>query len=205
MNYSLPSEIISNIFEYVSMTDLVRVERTCKLFQSFALCEIEKRIIRSSKDEWGILIHLGQVLANPVRFDPETKLAYYAVAMDPVKIKTMFDHRRPIHCSLLRKSMTKKSNNIRYQSYSEKGFIITVEKGMQEGKTLQLDVKNELCQVHASLTRLPSAANIHHQQHTKEENTLLKSAQPIKSMAPSPLTYTLQITELCLPLSTIAK
>lgn len=56
MNYSLPSEIISNIFEYVSMTDLVRVERTCKLFQSFALCEIEKRIIRSSKDEWGILV-----------------------------------------------------------------------------------------------------------------------------------------------------
>lgn len=56
MNYSLPSEIISNIFEYVSITDLVRVERTCKLFQSFALCEIEKRIIRSSKDEWGILV-----------------------------------------------------------------------------------------------------------------------------------------------------
>lgn len=115
----------------------------------------------------------------------------------------MFDHRRPIHCSLLRKCNTKKSNNIRYQSYSEKGFIITVEKGMQEGKTLQLDVKNELCQVHASLTRFPSAANTHHQ-HTKE-NTLLKNSQPIKSMAPSPLTYTLQITELCLPLSTIAK
>lgn len=121
--------------------------------------------------------------------------------MDPVKIKTMFDHRRPIHCSLLRKNFTKKSSNIKYQSYSEKGFIITVEKGMQEGKTLQLDVKNELCQVHASLTRLPSAANIHH--HSKEDSPL-KDPQPIKSMAPSPLTYTLQITELCLPLSTIA-
>lgn len=122
--------------------------------------------------------------------------------MDPVKIKTMFDHRRPIHCSLLRKNSIKKSANIRYQSYSEKGFIITVEKGMQEGKTLQLDVKNELCQVHASLTRLPSGVNNIH--HTKEDS-LLKDPQPIKSMAPSPLTYTLQITELCLPLSTIAK
>lgn len=123
--------------------------------------------------------------------------------MDPVKIKTMFDHRRPIHCSLLRKSNSiKKPANIKYQSYSEKGFIITVEKGMQEGKTLQLDVKNELCQVHASLTRLSSVAN--NNQHTKQEQSLLKDLQPIKSMAPSPLTYTLQITELCLPLSTIA-
>lgn len=73
---------------------------------------------------------------------------------------------------------------------------------MQEGKTLQLDVKNELCQVHASLSRLPSGVNNIH--HTKEDS-LLKDPQPIKSMAPSPLTYTLQITELCLPLSTIAK
>lgn len=132
--------------------------------------------------------------------------------MDPVKIKTMFDHRRPIHCSLLRKnsnhskskvSQQQQQTNIKYQSYSEKGFIITVEKGMQEGKTVQLDVKNELCQVHASLTRLPSAVEFH-QHHTKEETALSKSPQPIKSMAPPPLLYTLQITELSLPLSTIA-
>lgn len=58
MNYSLPTEIISNIFEYVSITDLVRIESTCRLFQSFALCEIEKRIIRSTRDEWGILVSL---------------------------------------------------------------------------------------------------------------------------------------------------
>lgn len=58
MNYSLPTEIISNIFEYVSINDLVRIESTCRLFQSFALCEIEKRIIRSTTDEWGILVRI---------------------------------------------------------------------------------------------------------------------------------------------------
>ncbi|GAA5805809.1 hypothetical protein HPULCUR_011335 [Helicostylum pulchrum] len=201
MNYSLPTEIISNIFEYVSINDLVRIESTCRLFQSFALCEIEKRIIRSTRDEWGILIHLGQVIAKPIRFDSRTKMAYYSIVMDPVKIKTMFDHRRPIHCSLLRKNHTKLSlSEIKYQSYSEKGFIINIEKGMEEGKSLQLNVKNELCQVHASLTRLASPVLI--------QQTILndkKLPQPIKSMAPPPLTYTLQITQLSLPLSTIAK
>lgn len=60
MNYSLPTEIITNILSHVSIADLVRVERTCRLFQSFALSEIEKRIIKSvsSKDEWGILVRI---------------------------------------------------------------------------------------------------------------------------------------------------
>jgi hypothetical protein len=133
--------------------------------------------------------------------------------MDPVRIKTMFDHRRPIHCSLLRKNSNNnhksassqlQENKMKYQSYNEKGFIITVEKGMVEGKTIQLDVKNELCQVHASLTRLSPTADIHRQHDTKEETTISKNSQPIRSMAPPPLTYTLQITELSLPLSTIA-
>lgn len=78
---------------------------------------------------------------------------------------------------------------------------------MEEGKTLELDVKNDVCQVNASLTRLPtispvvvaeSGYNNHNQGQTKLDSP------PIKSMAPPPLTYTLQITELSLPLSTIA-
>lgn len=58
MDYLLPTEIITNILEYMSITDLVRVERTCRLFQSFALSEIEKRIVKSgtTRDEWGILV-----------------------------------------------------------------------------------------------------------------------------------------------------
>lgn len=58
MDCLLPTEIITNILEYMSITDLVRVERTCRLFQSFALSEIEKRIVKSgtTRDEWGILV-----------------------------------------------------------------------------------------------------------------------------------------------------
>lgn len=57
MDYLLPAEIMTNILSYMSMTDLVRIERTCRLFQAFSLCEIEKRIIKSS-DEWGILVSI---------------------------------------------------------------------------------------------------------------------------------------------------
>jgi hypothetical protein len=117
--------------------------------------------------------------------------------MDPVKIKTMFDHRRPVHCSLLRKKTSS-----RYQSFNGNGFIITVEKGMEEGKTLELDIKNDSCQVHAALTRLPSdILQPLCDQSLKKE---MLQPQPIQSMAPAPLTYTLQITELSLPLSTLA-
>ena len=58
MDNLLPTEIYHNILSYMSMTDLVRAERTCRLFQSFALCEIEKRLIHSggTSDEWGILV-----------------------------------------------------------------------------------------------------------------------------------------------------
>lgn len=136
-------------------------------------------------------IHLGQVMAQPIRFDPVSKMAYYSIMMDPVKIKTMFDHKRPIHCSLLRK------NNSDYGS--KNAFVITVEKGMKEGKTIQMDIKNDLCQVQAELTRLPTpppSPELQKQDYFKTDS--------ISSLAPAPLTYTLQITELCLPLSTIA-
>lgn len=58
MDHLLPPEIIEQILSYMSMTDLVRMERTCRLFQSFSLYEIEKRIMTSntSKDEWGMLV-----------------------------------------------------------------------------------------------------------------------------------------------------
>ncbi|KAI8063715.1 uncharacterized protein B0P05DRAFT_555400 [Gilbertella persicaria] len=200
MDLLFPTEIISNILSYMSIKDLTKLERTSRLFQAFTLNEIENRIIKSGKDEWGILIHLGQVSAKPLRFDPKTKKTYYSILMDPVKIKTMFDHRRSVHCSLLKKNKTTK-----FQSFNEKGFIITVEKGMQEGKTLELNIKNEACQVHAALTRLPSSSvNTNDQALCGKQEIKKEIVQPIKSMAPAPLLYTLQITELSLPLSTIA-
>ncbi|KAI8646990.1 hypothetical protein BD408DRAFT_409015 [Parasitella parasitica] len=199
MDHLLPTEIITNILGYMSITDLVCIERVCRSFQSFSLCEIEKRIIKSN-DEWGVLIHLSQVCAKPTRFDTTTKKAYYSILMDPVKVKTMFDHRRPIHCSLLRKRTP------RFQSYNQNGFIITVEKGMGEGKTLQLDVKNEVCQVHAALTRLPSSFSTTLDSSLRDDQAQKQEILPAttKIMAPLPLIYTLQITELSLPLSTIA-
>lgn len=58
MDHLLPTEIYSHILSYMSIKDLVRLERTCRLFQSFALCEIERRLIHSgsTSDEWGILV-----------------------------------------------------------------------------------------------------------------------------------------------------
>lgn len=59
----LPSEILTEILSYLSIKDLVRIERTCKLLQSYALSEIERRIRRgSSKDEWGILVSMNSLL-----------------------------------------------------------------------------------------------------------------------------------------------
>lgn len=122
--------------------------------------------------------------ANPIYFDPKTKMAYYSIQMNPVTIKTMFDHKRSIHCSLLRKKLNK------YQSFDENGLVITVEKGMTEGKSIQVNINNKSCQVDAALTRLS---------HSQKG-----FVQPVKSIAPAPLTYTLQITKLSLPLSTLA-
>lgn len=59
----LPSEILTEILSYLSIKDLVRIERTCKLLQCYALSEIERRIRRgSSKDEWGILVSMNSLL-----------------------------------------------------------------------------------------------------------------------------------------------
>ncbi|EIE89775.1 hypothetical protein G6F46_006424 [Rhizopus delemar] len=187
MDSVLPAEIILNIFNHLSLKDLVRIERSCKRLQSCALSEIEKRIRKgSTKDEWGILVHLGQVNAEPQRFDTVTKKAYYSIQMDPVKIKSMFE-KRQIHCSLLRKNS---------EDYDTKNkFTIHVQKGMEAGKRIEIDVKNESCQVQAQLTRLPHPTRSLIQHDPK---------QPLIPLAPSPFIYTLQLTELCLPLSTLA-
>ncbi len=126
--------------------------------------------------------------AQPERFDTVNKKAYYSIQMDPVKIKTMFE-KRQIHCSLLRK------NNEDYDTKNK--FTITVQKGMEEGRRIEMDVKNESCQVQAQLTRLPHPTRPLIQQDPKQPHTLTP-------LAPSPFIYTLQLTELCLPLSTLA-
>ncbi|KAI8343922.1 hypothetical protein BC941DRAFT_407332 [Chlamydoabsidia padenii] len=188
-----PPEITQIILEFLPIKDLIRAERTSKLLQVFCLSEIERRIKTGSlKDEFGVLIHLGQAQAQPQQFDPITKTVQYTIPMDPITINTMYDHRRNIHCSLLRKqpmiehaaSTTKKINYL-----SQHGFTIPLEKGMTEGKTVQISVDNALCQLDASLTRLESP-------NSKADKKL--------SLAPVPLSYSLQVTSMRLPLSTIA-
>ncbi|RCI04548.1 hypothetical protein CU098_013083 [Rhizopus stolonifer] len=189
----LPSEIISHIFGYLTIKDLARVECTCKKLQSFSLSEMGRRIMKD-QDTWGILIHLGEIKAQPIRFDAVKKQAYFSILMDPVNIKTMFDHNRPVHCSLIRK------DDPEFDTKSE--FIMTVEKGMAEGKKIQMDVQNELCKVQAELTRLPTpppSPQLDQQAHYFKQPIDL-----VTPLAPAPLAYTLQITELCLPLSTLA-
>ncbi|KAI8968162.1 hypothetical protein BDF20DRAFT_894799 [Mycotypha africana] len=60
MDRSLPLEILYKIFDYLSIIDLARLERTSRLHQSIALDEIERRIIRSktAEEEWGILVSI---------------------------------------------------------------------------------------------------------------------------------------------------
>lgn len=60
---SFPSEIITQVFSYLTIKDLARIECTCKLLQSFSLSEMERRIIReeSSNDKWGILVKVNKM------------------------------------------------------------------------------------------------------------------------------------------------
>jgi hypothetical protein len=109
--------------------------------------------------------------------------------MDPITINTMYDHRRNIQCSLLRKQQNKLDSTTKKINYrSQHGFTIPVEKGMAEGKTIQISVDDSLCQLDASLTRMIP------------ENYTVKKL----SLAPVPLSYSLQVTGMRLPLSTIA-
>lgn len=180
----LPPEIILTILEQLPLADLVRAERACRMFQTFCHLEIERRITTGPlKDEWGVLIHLDQALAKPTRFNKATKQVTYSIAMDPVQIKTMYDHRRQIHCQLLRR------HKAVYRYHED--FMFTIEKGMSQGHTIDIAAKGAaLCQIRGALTRLPSSPD--HQPDNKQ------------TIAPPPLTYSLQVTELSLPLSTIA-
>ncbi|ORZ15092.1 hypothetical protein BCR42DRAFT_376103 [Absidia repens] len=198
-----PPEITQLILEHLPIRDLIRAERTCKLLQLFCLSEIERRIKTGSlKDEFGVLIHLGQAQAEPQQFDPVTKTVQYIIPMDPITFNTMYDHRRNIHCSLLRKqhkldnaaTTTKKINYL-----SQHGFTIPVESGLSEGKTIQISVDDTLCQLDASLTRILTDK----EEHGKNRTTTTTNNKKLP-LAPLPLSYSLQVTGLRLPLSTIA-
>ncbi|KAI8882239.1 hypothetical protein K501DRAFT_334163 [Backusella circina FSU 941] len=206
----LPAEILSTILEFVSIPDLVRLERTCKLLQAYSLHEIERRISKhTSQEEWGVLVHLAQANAKLSYFDRLTKKAYYSISMDPIKINTMFEHTRPIHVSLLRKANlpTKTADGLKprkIQPYcSQDSFVITVQKGMVEGSTVEQSIKSQRCEVNAALTRTPSSPPPVRLTSAKTLNHAGKQQKPIP-IAPVPITYTLQITELSIPLSTIA-
>ncbi|KAG0174700.1 hypothetical protein DFQ28_007573 [Apophysomyces sp. BC1034] len=199
----LPPEIITIVLEHLPLKDLVRAERTSKLIQAFCLREIQRRITTGPlKDDFGVMVHLGQTTAQPLRFDPKTKQVYYSVPMNPVEIRAMFDHGRQIHCSLLRRktaavAAAAKASQTTVPTKKPKylihdGFSIKFEKGMIEGETVQVSIKSQLCQVEAALTRLA-------QLPSPEQDSKKKLC-----LAPQPLTYTLQLTEMRLPLSTIA-
>ncbi|KAG0173140.1 hypothetical protein DFQ30_008812 [Apophysomyces sp. BC1015] len=176
----LPTEIIIAIIENLSFKDLARMERSCRSFQSLILWEIDRRIKKIKYDDWRIVVHLGHTKAVPIRFDPETKKIFYAITMQPIHISAMFDHGRRIHCSIFREGL-------RSKHCTQDGFVITVEEGMIQGKTVEMDVKGKSCEIHAALTREKN-----HQQ------------QQLRSLAPSICSYTVQVTELRLPLSTMA-
>lgn len=110
----------------------------------------------------------------------------YTITMpQPVEIKSMFDHPRQIHCSLLRRS-----SSANYQFLED--FKITVDKGISQGKTVAVAAKGtDLCQIQGALTRIESSST----STTHDKKQLI---------APRPLTYALEVTEMQLPLSTIA-
>ncbi|KAI9323626.1 hypothetical protein BX666DRAFT_1888707 [Dichotomocladium elegans] len=180
----LPAEILMHILKHMSLADLVRTERTCKLIQQLCLCEIEHRILSDPRrKEWSVLVHLEEISATAVYFDRQTRQVTYQVDMpQPIHIKTMFDHRRQIQCCLLQ-----------HNQYRE-GFVVTVEKGMQQGLPVPITAKSKSsccsgpCSVHGVLIRA------HHERQQEDK----------KKLAPSPLVYSLQLSEMQIPLSTLA-
>ncbi|CAO3625206.1 unnamed protein product [Cunninghamella echinulata] len=187
-----PSEITQLILEHLPIKDLVRIEHTSKLLQLFCLKEIERRIKNSMlEEEFDILIHLGQVTAKPTRFDPITKTVQYTLPMEPITIKTMYDHRRNIHCSLLRR----KSQEDALKYLPESNFMIPLEKGMAEGQPINISVDGKICHIDACLTRTSN--------HSSSASLDNNKNKPL-SLAPVPSLYSLQVTSMRLPLSTIA-
>lgn len=153
---------------------------------------------------------------TPARFDIRTKKVFYSVPMDPIRIKTMYDHRRQIHCALSWSC----SSNSKERRWTYDGLQIVLEEGMKEGITEQIDVQGKGgCELHASLTRLqqqqqqqrqhkqsyqqlPQSDDIDHidQQHPPLISSSTTS-NSINRIAPLPLIYSIQVDELSLPLS----
>ncbi|CDS02885.1 hypothetical protein LRAMOSA00287 [Lichtheimia ramosa] len=182
----LPPEIIIHTLKYLSLADLVRAERTCKSMQAFCHWEIEHRITTGPlKNDWGVLVHLDQANATATHFDTKTRQVTYKIEMEkPIQIKTMFDHRRQIQCSLLRRNQFRED------------FVFTVEKGISEGATIPVAASGaDLCQVNGALTRV-SPINL----SSNDDGAYDKK----RLLAPSPLVYSLQLTQMRIPLSTIA-
>lgn len=103
----------------------------------------------------------------------------------PIQIKTMFDHRRQIQCSLLRRNQYRED------------FVFTVEKGISEGATIPVAASGaDLCKVNGALTRV---SPINHS--SNDDNGAYDKK---RLLAPSPLVYSLQLTQMQIPLSTIA-
>ncbi|ORZ17637.1 hypothetical protein BCR42DRAFT_412211 [Absidia repens] len=226
---ALPYEIVSHIFLYLTIQDLARLERTCKNFQSWILCEIERRIKTCTlHDDWDILIHSGSVVVTPARFDIRTKKVFYSVPMDPIRIKTMYAHRRQIHCALSWSCNNDNGNsnsnsNGKKRHWTYDGLQIVLEEGMKEGITEQIDVQGENgCELHASLTRLQQKQQEQYRQQYQQQYQQLRqrddddqsdrenaplissSIAPTNSVtriAPLPLIYSIQVDELSLPLS----
>ncbi|KAI9263668.1 hypothetical protein BY458DRAFT_514408 [Sporodiniella umbellata] len=195
MMNAFPTEIITHIFSYLTITELAQAENTCRTLQAFALAETERKVMKANH-LWGLYvkIHLGEIKAQPIRFDAAHKIAYFSILMDPVYIKTMFDHKKPVHCALTRKDKP--------EFESQNGFVLTVERGMPEGSTVQMGVQTELCSVQAELTRLPVPPPS--PQLDQQEHYFKHPPDFVAPLAPAPLAYTLQFTELALPLSTLA-
>ncbi|CAO3598497.1 unnamed protein product [Absidia cylindrospora] len=220
---ALPYEIVSHIFLYLTIQDLARLERTCKNVQTWILCEIERRIKTCTlHDDWDILIHSGSVVVTPARFDIRTKKVFYSVPMDPIRIKTMYDHWRQIHCALSWSCNNDNNNNnhsSKKRHWTYDGLRIVLEEGMKEGITEQIDVQGESgCELHASLTRLQQEQQQKYRQQyqqleqrdddirSDQESTSLISSSIIPTnsstrIAPLPLVYSIQVDELSLPLS----
>ncbi|KAI7864575.1 hypothetical protein BDF14DRAFT_1833058 [Spinellus fusiger] len=208
---SLPPEIIAHVLHYLPIKDIVLIEQVCKQLQSLSLWEIGRRIqcydasMEHWMEHWNVLVskvHSGQTKAIPTHFDPKSKQVYYSIPMDPIEINTMFDHKRLIHCSVFNNNNEPSSSTPPPPSPTQDGFTLTVEQGMVEGKTVEVEARGEVCEVHAALTRLPTLS--HSALMGDPKALLLRGQPPLIPLAPSPYTYKVKVTEMRLPLSHVS-
>ncbi|KAI8064368.1 hypothetical protein BC940DRAFT_306072 [Gongronella butleri] len=185
---NFPPELIQLILAQLPLKDLARTERTCKQLQLASLFEMQRRTANMPSD-FGLLVHLKQTAAQWQQFDPLTKTAEYKVQMTPITIKSMYDHKRLIQCSLLRKHRLLPVND-------HAQLAIPLDKGLEQGKTVHVSIQHSTCQLEAAITRMAAAAA------ATSPSSLLGDQK--KQLAPQSLAYSVQITSMRLPLSTIA-